>query len=237
VIVPRDAATVMVVRDRHDALEVLLLRRHAELVFAAGAHVFPGGAVDDADRDPALDRTCTGLPLPPGPGLAYAVAAIRECFEESGLLLATTVAGTPVDVDDPERAERLPLARKALEAGERTIAEVCEEEGLILSTGSLAYAGRWITPEPSPRRYDTRFFVAAAPEAAAAQVAGHDGRETIASEWVRPSDALARWQDGEIELIQPTVANLRALALHGSASSALGAARAGRLAVEGAGDG
>jgi 8-oxo-dGTP pyrophosphatase MutT (NUDIX family) len=234
---PRDAATVMVVRDCDDALEVLLLRRHAELVFAAGAHVFPGGAVDDADHAPELAAMSTGLPMPPGPGLAYAVAAIRECFEESGLLLATTTAGEPVDVDDPERAERLPLARKALEAGEQTMAELCREEGLVLATASLSYAGRWITPEPSPRRYDTRFFVAAAPAAVAAQVAGHDGRETIASEWDRPADALERWGAGSIELIQPTVANLRALAKHDSATSALAAARSGRLAVEGAGDG
>ena len=235
--IPRDAATVMVVRDRDEALEVLLLRRHAELVFAAGAHVFPGGAVDDADRAPELVALSTGMPQPPGPGLAYAVAAIRECFEESGLLLATTTAGEPVDVDDPERAERLPLARKALEAGERTMVDVCGDEGLILATASLSYAGRWITPAPSPRRYDTRFFVAAAPEAIAAQVAGHDGRETIASEWVRPVDALERWGAGSIELIQPTVANLRALAKHDTAAGALAAARSGRLAVEGAGDG
>jgi 8-oxo-dGTP pyrophosphatase MutT (NUDIX family) len=237
VIEPRDAATVMVVRDRHEALEVLLLRRRDDLVFAAGAHVFPGGAVDDADREPALAGVCTGLPTPPGPGLAYAVAAIRECFEESGLLLATTSAGEDLVVDDPDRAERLPLARKALHAGERTMAEVCDEEGLVLATGSLAYAGRWITPHPSPRRYDTRFFLAAAPTAAAAQLAGHDEHETVASEWMRPADALDRWRAGAIDLIQPTVANLRALAAHGSAASALAAASAGCLAVEGAGDG
>ena len=234
---PRDAATVMVIRDRHEALEVLLLCRHAALEFAAGAHVFPGGAVDAADHAAELATMTTGLPQPPGPGLAYAVAAVRECFEESGLLLATTATGEPIDVDDPDRAERLPLARKALDAGERTIAEVCAAEGLLLGTGALAYAGRWITPRPSPRRYDTRFFVAAAPAAFAAQVAGHDGRETIASEWVQPADALERWQAGSIELIQPTVANLRALTKHDTAASALAAARAGRLAVEGAGDG
>jgi 8-oxo-dGTP pyrophosphatase MutT (NUDIX family) len=237
VITPRDAATVMVVRDHDEALEVLLLRRHDDLVFAAGAHVFPGGAVDDADRDPTVDSVCSGLPQPPGPHLAFAVAAIRECFEESGLLLASTTDGDRVRVDDAGRAERLPLARKALVAGERTMADVCADEGLILSTSSLAYAGRWITPEGSPRRYDTRFFLAAAPADAAAQVADHDGHETVESAWTRPADALEQWRSGTIELIQPTVANLSALAMHPTAVSALAAAREGRLEVEGAGHG
>src|SRR5581483_2715225 len=145
---PRDAATVMLVRDTPD-LHVFMLRRSPRSAFVAGAYVFPGGAVDDEDAEPAMLRRCHGrdpadadrMLATPG-ALRFWVAAIRESFEEAGVLLARDGAGNPVDVDAP----------------------VLDGHGAVLDAGALAPIGHWITPAPAPRRYDTWFFVAPAPE-------------------------------------------------------------------------
>lgn len=215
----RPAATVMLVRDTPDErVEVLLLQRHPDLVFVAGAHVFPGGAVDPDDRSPASlavatgldDATASGLLDVPVGGLAYWIAAVRETFEEAGLLLATTADGADPWLD-PRRAERLAGARTDIEAGRSTLAELCEREGLRLDLGPLRSFGRWITPEGAPRRYDTRFFVAPAPDRPEVVV---DEREAVAAEWVEPVTALERFRHGEIDLILPTERSLAALAEH-----------------------
>lgn len=218
-VTPRAAATVMVVRDgdhTEDLLEVLMLRRSLRADFVGGAHVFPGGAVDRGDGDPDARRFCRGLSdaaasatlgVDSG-GLAYWVAAVRECFEESGLLLACGSGGAPVSFSDPGVAERFARHRAALNARERSFLDVCESEDLRLAVDELHYFAHWITPEGSPRRYDTRFFVAAAPEG---QTPANDAAETISDVWVRPADALARHRAGEMELILPTIRNLQAI--------------------------
>ncbi len=228
----RDAATVMLVRDAAAGMEVFLLRRSLESEFVGGAYVFPGGAVDEADRHGDLEAVCSGLSddaasqrlgLARG-GLAFWVAAIRECFEEAGVLLAVPAGradAAPVSFSDDEVAERFRLHRKAVDAGDLRLVDVCRMEGLELAVDRIHYFSHWITPEGPPRRYDTRFFVAAAPPE---QVPLHDRRETIASLWLRPSEALARHQAGDLELILPTIKNLEAIAGFQDSASLLAAA-------------
>jgi 8-oxo-dGTP pyrophosphatase MutT (NUDIX family) len=227
----RDAATVMLVRDGAEGTEVFMLRRHLQSAFSAGAYVFPGGAVDLADRDTAVEEVSIGpsdaeasarlgLPGDTG-GLAYWIAAIRECFEEAGALLAYDSDGAVVDLHDPATAERFARHRAAVHAGDRRLVDVCAEEDLRLACDALAYVSHWITPLGAPRRYDTRFFVARAPDR---QAYLHDDRETIESMWVRPADAVGLYDEGEIDLVLPTLRSLEALAEHGTADDALRAA-------------
>ncbi len=231
-VVPRPAATVMVVRDGPhptSPLEVLLLRRSLHAEFAAGAYVFPGGAVDLDDGGSEIERLCRGLTnvaasatlgLTSG-GLAYWVAAVRECFEEAGLLYGCRADGAAVPFADPGVAARLAAHRAALNARERTFPDICEKEGLSLSVDALHYFAHWITPAGPPRRYDTRFFVAAAPEG---QVPAHDLTETISDVWARPQDALDRHRAGEMELFLPTVRNLQAIGRFSTVAELLDAA-------------
>jgi 8-oxo-dGTP pyrophosphatase MutT (NUDIX family) len=213
----------MVVRDADGSLEVLMLRRSLNSEFVRGAYVFPGGAVDPADGDPELLGRCSGrtdaeasavLELESG-GLAYWVSAFRECFEEAGVLVATRAAGEPLTFDDPGDQARFVAHRRALNAGERSFLEICRTEDLTLPAGSLYYVGHWITPEGPPRRYDTRFFAALAPSG---QTAGHDEIETIDHMWVSPADALAQNEGGKIDLLFPTVWNLRLLASYATSA-------------------
>ncbi len=202
-----------------------MLRRNLASEFVAGAYVFPGGSVDPEDREPEVEAWCDGrtdaeasdvLGVASG-GLGFWVAALRECFEEAGVLLARsrrrTAGDALLDTRDPEVAARFDAYRDQVNAGTVRILDVCRAEGLVLTVGRVAYVSHWITPELAPRRYDTRFFVAVAPEG---QVARHDDGETIASTWVRPAEALERFEAGEIELLPPTIENLRSLAPHTS---------------------
>jgi 8-oxo-dGTP pyrophosphatase MutT (NUDIX family) len=222
----RDAATVVLLRDGADGLEVAMLRRRLESAFVAGAYVFPGGAVDDHDRSAEWAAVCDGLSdaeaslalgIDSG-GLAYWVAAVRECFEEAGVLLARHPDGRPVSFAEAAHASRFDGHRAAVDGQHRTLLDVCWEEDLRLDVGTMQYLSRWITPEGAPRRYDTRFFVAAAP---VDQELRHDDDETIASLWIRPADALARNQAGVYELILPTLSTLRRLAEFDTTAAAL----------------
>ncbi len=223
---PRDAATVMLVRDAPD-LEVFMLRRNHESVWIAGASVFPGGAIDDHDRDPSWmtrtrswtdERASRALGLPHG-GLGFFVGAIRETFEEAGVLLARDAAGRPVDGGTGE----LHAERDALNAGRASFAGVAERHDLVLATDELHVFSHWVTPPGGPRRYDTWFFVAAAP----AGRYRHDEVELIESAWVRPSAALAAADAGTIDLILPTRRNLEAIARFARATDLLEAVRRG----------
>ena len=227
----REAATVMVVRDGADGIEVFMLRRSLTSVFVGGAYVFPGGAVDEADRHSDLEAVCAGrsdaeaseaLGLDGG-GLAYWVAAIRECFEEAGLLLAYRDDGSIVTLSDPEVIARFAGYRSTVHSGEQRLVDVCADEGLTLAVDRLFYFSHWITPLGSPRRFDTRFFIAAAPEE---QVGLHDDRETIANTWIRPADALRQHAEGEFQMITPTIRNLEAIGRFATVDELLAAAAA-----------
>ena len=195
----RDAATVMLVRDGD---------RHADL-----EAVCEGRTDDEASRLLGVDRG----------GLAYWVAGIRECFEEAGVLLAHVAGGGIVRLGDPDVAERFGVHRRAVDRGERRLIDVCADEGLRLAVGEMHYFSHWITPVGAPRRYDTRFFVARAPDD---QEPLHDAGETVAHCWIRPGDALERGEAGELDLMPPTVRNLEAIDRFDRADDLLGAAAA-----------
>jgi 8-oxo-dGTP pyrophosphatase MutT (NUDIX family) len=213
----REAATVLVVRDGHEGLEVLMLRRTTAAVFSPGAHVFPGGALDDDDRSADLASCCASLTeadasvalgVPAG-GLGYFVAAVRECFEEAGVMLARGLDGELLRLDNRDVARRFEKHRRAVHSGERRLVDVCAEESLDLAVDALHPFGHWITPPGGPRRFDTRFFITEAP---AAQEAVHDDHETTEHGWFRPADILAAHRRGEVILVRPTEHSLWSIA-------------------------
>ncbi|MGM1059664.1 NUDIX hydrolase [Saccharothrix sp. Mg75] len=217
---PRDAATVVLVRDGDRGVEAFLLRRVAAMAFAGGMTVFPGGGVDPRDADASVAWSGP----PPGwwaskfacsPELATALvcAAVRETFEESGVLLAGPSATTVVADTGPYAA-----ARAALVARELSFARFLADEGLVLRADLLRPWANWVTPPEEPRRYDTRFFVAVLPEGQRA-----DGATTEASDavWQRPADALADWEAGRRALMPPTWVTLSEVNDLGSVAAVL----------------
>ena len=220
----RLASSVLLVKDTDAGVEVFMERRHQQSGFVGGAYVFPGGRLDpEDDLDPAR---CVGLDeqsarrqlgIESG-GLAHFVAAIRECFEEAGVLLAYARDGNLLDFADPAVETRFKQLRDQLNAGTIGLPEIIEREGLQLATDRIAYWSHWITPIGEPRRYDTRFFIARAPEG---QIAGHDDWELTDSAWVPPKEAIERAIRREWMVIFPTLMNLRALANHATADDAV----------------
>jgi 8-oxo-dGTP pyrophosphatase MutT (NUDIX family) len=228
---PRPAATVIVARDRPTGgFEVLMLMRNLNSDFVGGAYVFPGGAVDPEDSTEGAAQRCAGLEdvlastvlgIDAG-GLAYWVACARELFEEAGLLLATREDGAPIDEHDAGLFARLVEHRREVNEGTRRFLDVLAEEALVLDASALSYFAHWITPIGPPRRYDTRFFVAAAP---VGQIPVHDDKELVANTWVTPTEALDAHRRGDMQLILPTIKNLEAIERFGSSDELLGAAR------------
>jgi 8-oxo-dGTP pyrophosphatase MutT (NUDIX family) len=218
------------------ALEVLMVRRNLRSDFVGGAYVFPGGAVDPLDGGAEAEAMCAGrtdagasalLGFGSG-GLAYWVAVVRETFEEAGLLLARREGGPDLLAGDPAEEARFVTERAAVNAGTRRFLDLCRDERLRLTVGDIHYFAHWITPRGAPRRYDTRFFVAAAPPG---QIAAHDAGETIAEVWITPQDALARHRSGEIEIIFPTIRNLQAIGRFSTSAELLDAAAAASSVV------
>lgn len=214
---PRPAATVIIARDHDDGVEIFMMRRSEQMDFGAGNYVFPGGALDADDGDAHWASLCDGLDdaeasrklnLPQG-GLAYWIAAVRECFEESGLLLCRDRHGELVTHDDDSHADELAELRTELVAGKRSFAEVLDAHKLRPALDQLAYLSHWITPPGGTRRYDTRFLVTAVP---LRQTASHDGNEAIAHQWIIPRAALEQHRKGEISMTPPTVKTLETLA-------------------------
>jgi 8-oxo-dGTP pyrophosphatase MutT (NUDIX family) len=224
-VVPRHAATVMVVRPAADDFEVFMVRRHQASRFAAGAYVFPGGTERPDDRiEPsearelgldaeALHRALAARDDPfaghPDGGLSLWLAALRELFEEAGVLLAERADGQPLDLEDPAAEAHFAALRNRLQAGELSLPELARAERLQLSADRLAYFSRWITPISSPRRFDTRFFLAQVP---AGQTAGHCQIETIAGAWISPREALARHAAEELPMMSVTREHVQRLA-------------------------
>ncbi len=207
--------------DDAEGFEVLMLKRSTELAFSAGAYVFPGGAVDPSDME--LASRCVGitdseaskfLELDEG-GIAFYVAAIRECFEEAGIMLLSnrgdgSFSGTRhLDLSSPELKDRFTTLRQSLNCSELKFSDAISANGLYLTAGDLHYVSHWVTPPGGSRRYDTRFFVALVPDN---QDALHDESEIVDSLWLKPKDALQRFEDGELKMIFPTLRNLRAIA-------------------------
>lgn len=223
-VTPMPSATVTVVRDAAPGIEVLMMRRNLKSGFVPGMHVFPGGGLDKDDLlfknnslckclDDAAASAALGVAHD---GLCYWVAAIREAFEESGLLLARDAAGQFVRFDDDAVAARFAEHRRRLNAGEAAFTALMATEQLQLAADALTYFAHWITPVGLPRRYDTRFFMAEAP---AGQEPFQDERETIAAEWVSPGKALSRHKRGEFEMRTPTVRTLETFADYASVAA------------------
>ena len=227
-ITPLPAATVTLVRDGPQGLEVLMMKRNLQSAFVAGKYVFPGGAVDRADAANGVYARCTGLDDEVASrrlgvaanGLAYWIAAIRESFEESGLLLARVATGEPVA---HAQATELSRHRKAVADGDLAFEVLLNDAGLKLAVDELVYFSHWITPAGAPRRYDTRFFIAEAP---AGQEPVHDNEETIESVWVSPRVGVERFREGTFKLMTPTIHTLRIFAGYESAATLIDAMRA-----------
>lgn len=212
-VTPMPSATVTIVRDAGRGIEVLMMKRNLKSGFVPGMYVFPGGGLDDTDLSFKNNGLCNCLDDAAASGtlglvcdgLAYWVAAIREAFEESGLLLARNEAGEVVSLADPQIAQRFSEHRRQLNAGTSAFPALLQTENLQLAADRLTYFAHWITPVGLPRRYDTRFFMAEAP---AGQEPLQDERETIAATWVSPGEALSLHQRGEFEMRTPTVRTL-----------------------------
>lgn len=204
----RPAATLALLRDAPGGPEVLMLQRTKSAVFLGGAYVFPGGSLDTADTDPRLVARVRDLPSE-HPPIAYWIAAIRECFEEAGILLACDNDGAPID---PARAARLAEDRT------RPFIELLESEDLYIPAGELAYIGHWVTAPNRPRRFDTRFFVAIAPQG---QEGRHDAGEMVDTLWITPGQALERGARREIELVYATETTLAELKPFATAAEAV----------------
>lgn len=221
--IPRDAATVIVVRDGATGLETFMLRRHLNSDFIGGAYVFPGGTVDPSDRDPRFASRITGI----GEDLRRALgedtlpllaSAFRETFEEAGILLARDRHGDAVRLLDDERwAKR----RDDLNARTRTFLELIEEADVILDATLVRFWSRIVTPVSAPKRYDARFFVARMPEG---QEPLHDDLETTDSVWVAPAQAVADGRAGRFQIIFPTRRTLEQLDEHTTVDDVLAAA-------------
>src|SRR5512133_2828674 len=229
VLVPRPAATLILARDASDGMEVLMIRRTQSAAFMGGAHVFPGGGVDASDASAELAAHCEGLDdaeasrllsLDRG-GLAYWNAAVRECFEEAGLLLAHDAAGDYPDLSE----EVFGQWRESVRSGKATLADLCREHRLRLAAGRMAYFSHWITQPGRPRRYDTRFFVAEAP---LAQKPSHDNRESVDHLWIQPAHALEQHRRGEMQLVFPTIKTLESIAGFATAAALMAYARSPR---------
>lgn len=204
-------------REGATPLEVFMVVRHHQIDFASGALVFPGGKVDDKDQL-AFDY-CQG-----GAGDDYSrtlqIAAIREAFEECGILLARPVGDT--ELVSAEHLQRLEHYREPLAKSELGIAEFLEREQLQLACDRLVPFAHWITPDMMPKRFDTYFYLAVAPTD---HLAVHDGSESVDSVWISPKDALAGAESGTYTIIFPTRLNVELLAESDSVNGAIEAAQ------------
>jgi 8-oxo-dGTP pyrophosphatase MutT (NUDIX family) len=220
IVAPRPASTILLLRDAaaQKEIEVFMMVRHYEIDFNSGALVFPGGSVDKGDKEiianPSLYSGGEGLDQA---ALSFRIAAIRETFEESGILLAR-----------PKESKSLVDAKRAgeIEAGSR--ADLCEgkisflsvltDNGMLLALDELVPYAHWITPEGMPKRFDTWFFLAAAPPE---QLGAHDGKESTDSIWVSPREALEGGETGRFKLPFPTTRNLIKLGKQPNVKTAL----------------
>jgi 8-oxo-dGTP pyrophosphatase MutT (NUDIX family) len=218
--IPKKAATVILVRDRKPrGFDVFLLRRHAKSSFMGGGYVYPGGRVDRKDgsseiRSFSKGMTCEeaqqilGETFSPEESFAHWVAAIRELFEEAGVLLARDQKGNLFQLRNREEREKFLLYRELLQEGKINICEIVQKEGLLFALDQLHYYAHWITPEAQSQRFDTRFFLTRFPSG---QEASHDQKETTAGIWITPKKALEENLRGDLILSPPTLKTLEDL--------------------------
>ncbi|MFD3498749.1 NUDIX hydrolase [Streptomyces sp. NPDC058676] len=222
---PKRAATVMLLKDTDAGIAVHMLRRRASMAFAGGAYAYPGGGVDPRDDDrhvrwagPTRAWWADRLGVDETSAQAIVCAAVRETYEEAGVLLA---GPAPESVVGDTTGADWEADRAALVDRELSFAEFLDRRGLVLRSDLLGAWTRWITPEFEARRYDTWFFVAALPEGQRTRNASTEADRTV---WIRPGDAAGGYDKGELLMMPPTIATLRQLVAFGSSSEALAAA-------------
>ncbi|MFF9209651.1 MULTISPECIES: NUDIX hydrolase [unclassified Streptomyces] len=226
-VAPRRAATVMLLRDTDGGPAVHMLRRRASMAFAGGAYAYPGGGVDPRDDDtlvrwagPTRAWWAERLGVAEAQAQAIVCAAVRETYEEAGVLLA---GPTPESVVGDTTGDDWEADRTALVARDLSFAEFLDRRGLVLRSDLLGAWTRWITPAFEPRRYDTWFFVAALPAGQRTRNASTEADRTV---WIRPADAADGYDKGELLMMPPTIATLRQLVPYTTAAEALAAAPA-----------
>jgi 8-oxo-dGTP pyrophosphatase MutT (NUDIX family) len=216
----KPAATILLLRDQ-PSFEVLMVKRHHQIDFASGALVFPGGKSHEGDHDPAWADHAIGWDAHDADQRGLRIAAIREVFEEAGILLAVRNDGAPIG------GEACPMeVRQAVDAGTTHFLDVVRDLRAKLDLSALTVFARWITPPLTPKRFDTWFYVVKAPDD---QVAASDGRETVDAEWIAPAEALRLAEAGERKVIFPTRMNLKLLAEAGDAADAVARAEGRNL--------
>jgi len=217
--IPKDAATVILLRTEPEnkAFEVLLMRRHARQNFMGKAFVYPGGQLDEMDGDPKLAAYTNGFSaetarrwlhdpdLSDAKARGYYFAAVRETFEESGVLLAGLRSGRGIDFNDSDIKKRFSGYRVKIHQKEITLEELAKRENLVFRLDLLKPFAHWITPELEPKRFDTRFFLTPIPPG---QKPVHDSIEMTETLWTTPKDALLKQKAGDILLMPPTLKTL-----------------------------
>ena len=218
---PRLAATILLLRDGAERLEVFMVERHHQIDFATGALVFPGGKVEASDSGEAMRPHCDGVNDLDDDAITVRVTAIRETFEESGVLLARPRGQS--ELIGAESLKKIDANyRAALQAGDTDLRTLAEAESLTLACDCLIPFAHWITPDMLPKRFDTYFFLASAP---GDQLALHDGSESVDSVWTTTAAALQAEADGKRTIVFATLANLQKLGRSPSAREAMKAAR------------
>src|SRR4030043_1469717 len=219
-VVPKKAATVILLRNKEPGgFDVFLLKRHEKSSFMGGNFVYPGGRVDRDDGSLEICSLSKGMTseeaqkilgetFSPEESFGHWVAAIRELYEEAGVLLAYDQRGNLFQVRNREKREKLLHYRKLLQEGKTNICEIAQEEDLLFALDQLHYYAHWITPEARSERFDTRFFLARYPSG---QEASHDHKETTAGVWLIPQKALEKNLIGEVILSPPTLKTLEDL--------------------------
>lgn len=229
---PLDAATVILVRETpaETPFELLLMRRHAKQSFMGKAFVYPGGQLDPADCNPGLAAFTSGITvedvkqrlnepdLPNEKALGLLFAAVRETFEESGVLLACSTSGKDVDFNDQKIQERFAEYRTLIHQQEMTLEDLAVKEGLFFKLNDLIPFAHWVTPEAERKRFDTRFFLARMPFG---QEPVHDSMEMTETLWTTPEKAFSKHTAGEILLMPPTLKTLEEMACRSSVAELL----------------
>ncbi|MEN8243335.1 MAG: NUDIX hydrolase [Thermodesulfobacteriota bacterium] len=226
-VAPLDASTVMLMRETPSSnpFELLLMRRHARQSFMGKAFVYPGGQLDDADCDPELIDFTDGMTaetaklrlsepdLPNKKAIGLFFAAVRETFEESGVLLAGSASGEDIDFTDQKIRQRFAKYRTMIHRQEMTLADLARQENLVFRLNDLRPYARWLTPEVEQKRFNTRFFLAAMP---LGQNPVHDSAEMTETLWIEPGKALSKQQAGDMLLMPPTLKTLEEMACQSS---------------------
>ena len=211
----RPASTVVILRDGPGGIEVFMVVRHHQIDFASGALVFPGGKVDTEDSDAAWGELAPNAPN--APDRSFFVAAGRETFEEAGLVLARR-RGTQEMVDADGAHRLVETYRAALLKGDTTFVDIVRQENLVLAADLMVPFAHWITPEVVPKRFDTHFFLIAAP---VVQLGAHDGGESVEGLWITPQQALSEAKAGTRTLVFATRMNLEKLARYRTVAEAV----------------